>query len=107
MCCILVTVLGQIYNDVICLTLNMQVYIPLLSCNQLKLTNGGYQHMMSLDKDAVEEGMGDIEPPKETHGASMIRDELLNSTFKFLGHIERTLQQLEGMPLCSLATDSM
>ncbi|XP_019908369.3 dynein heavy chain 10, axonemal [Esox lucius] len=26
----------------------------------------------------------------------MIRDELLNSTHKFLGHIDRTLQQLEG-----------
>uniref|UniRef100_A0A8C7PKH0 AAA+ ATPase domain-containing protein n=1 Tax=Oncorhynchus mykiss TaxID=8022 RepID=A0A8C7PKH0_ONCMY len=34
--------------------------------------------------------------PVESRGVLMIRDELLNSTHKFLGHIERTLQQLEG-----------
>lgn len=78
------------------LVLNMQVYIPLLSWNQLKLTDGGYRHRMSLDKDDFEDGMGE-DKPVETRGSLMIRDELLNSTHKFLGHIDRTLQQLEGV----------
>ncbi|KAG5280454.1 hypothetical protein AALO_G00060150 [Alosa alosa] len=72
-----------------------QVYIPLLSWNQLKLTDGGYLHRMSFDRDAVEERMEENKP-METRGSLMIRDELLNSTHKFLGHIDRTLQQLEG-----------
>ncbi|KAL2092820.1 hypothetical protein ACEWY4_012618 [Coilia grayii] len=71
------------------------VYIPLLSWNQLKLSNGGYQQRMSLDRDTLESGLEENKPA-ETRGSMMIRDELLNSTHKFLGHIDRTLQQLEG-----------
>ncbi|XP_035641685.1 dynein axonemal heavy chain 10 [Oncorhynchus keta] len=75
------------------------VYIPMLSVNQLKLTDGGYQQgaAASQDKEATGDGKGDKdERPVESRGVLMIRDELLNSTHKFLGHIERTLQQLEG-----------
>uniref|UniRef100_A0A4W5NCU9 Dynein axonemal heavy chain 10 n=1 Tax=Hucho hucho TaxID=62062 RepID=A0A4W5NCU9_9TELE len=75
------------------------VYIPMLSVNQLKLTDGGYQQgaAASQDKEATGDGKGDKdERPVESRGVLMIRDELLNSTHKFLGHIDRTLQQLEG-----------
>ncbi|XP_063051673.1 dynein axonemal heavy chain 10 [Engraulis encrasicolus] len=71
------------------------VYMPLLSFNQMKLSNGGYQQRKSLGKDALEQSMEENQPA-ETRGSIMIRDELLNSTQKFLGHIDRTLQQLEG-----------
>ncbi|XP_017580699.2 dynein heavy chain 10, axonemal [Pygocentrus nattereri] len=75
------------------------VYIPMLSVNQLKLTDGGYQHETpgSEDQDAGGEPKHEGQQlPAESRGALMIRDELLNSTHKFLGHIDRTLQQLEG-----------
>uniref|UniRef100_A0A674DLM6 Dynein axonemal heavy chain 10 n=1 Tax=Salmo trutta TaxID=8032 RepID=A0A674DLM6_SALTR len=51
----------------------------------------------SQDKEETGDGKGDKdERPVESRGVLMIRDELLNSTHKFLGHIDRTLQQLEG-----------
>lgn len=72
----------------------------MLSVNQLKLTDGGYQQgaAASQDKEETGDGKGDKdERPVESRGVLMIRDELLNSTHKFLGHIDRTLQQLEGV----------
>ncbi|KAL0979348.1 hypothetical protein UPYG_G00183960 [Umbra pygmaea] len=73
------------------------VYIPMLSVNQLKLTDGGYQQGAGDSKD--KEASGDEkrdERPVEPRAVQMIRDELLNSTHKFLGHIDATLHLLEG-----------
>ncbi|KAM6964967.1 dynein axonemal heavy chain 10 [Aplochiton taeniatus] len=75
------------------------VYIPMLSVNQLKITDGGYQQE-AVDPQDKEAG-GDVQEavdkrPVESRGVLMIRDELLNGTHKYLGHIDRTLQQLEG-----------
>ncbi|KAM4616801.1 dynein axonemal heavy chain 10 [Polymixia lowei] len=75
------------------------VYIPMLSVNQLKITDGGYQMgaLSSQDEEAGADGKeGEQDRPVESRGMVMIRDELLNSTHKFLGHINRTLQQLDG-----------
>ncbi|KAG9351776.1 hypothetical protein JZ751_023027 [Albula glossodonta] len=60
------------------------VYIPLLSVGQLKSSNGGYD---------VEEQQNQ---ETESKGVLVIRDEMLNSTYKFLAHVDWTLQQLEG-----------
>ncbi|XP_051514176.1 dynein axonemal heavy chain 10 [Myxocyprinus asiaticus] len=74
------------------------VYIPLLSVNQLRLTDGGYHEVTgSQDRDEEHKTKGDEEQqPVESRRAFMVRDELLNSTHKFLGVIDKTLQQLEG-----------
>ncbi|XP_030648846.1 dynein heavy chain 10, axonemal [Chanos chanos] len=76
------------------------VYIPLLSVNQLKLTDGGYYQGAQVpqdgDKDRGESKQQGEGPLVESQGMFMIRDELLNSTHKFLGHIDRTMQQLSS-----------
>uniref|UniRef100_A0A8C1QBG0 Dynein heavy chain 10, axonemal-like n=1 Tax=Cyprinus carpio TaxID=7962 RepID=A0A8C1QBG0_CYPCA len=74
------------------------VYIPLLSVNQLRLTDGGYHGVAgSQESDAVSETTGDEkQPPAESRGAFEVRDDLLHSTHKFLQVINQTLQQLEG-----------
>ncbi|XP_067084612.1 dynein axonemal heavy chain 10 [Osmerus mordax] len=72
------------------------VYIPMLSVSQLKLTDGGYQQGAVATKDQDAGGDTEGDRPVESRGMLMIRDELLNSAHKFLGHIDRTLQQLEG-----------
>lgn len=72
----------------------------MLSVNQLKITDGGYQQgqVSSQDKEARGDGTeGKEEMRVESKGLLMIRDELLNNTHKFLGHINGTLQQLEGV----------
>lgn len=82
-----------------------QVYIPMLSVSQLKLTDGGYQQGAVATKDQDAGGDAEGERPVESRGMLMIRDELLNSAHKFLGHIDRTLQQLEGLWGCVLGCD--
>lgn len=79
--------------------LSLQVYIPLLSVNQLRLTDGGYHGVAgSQESDAVSETTGDEkQPPAESRGAFEVRDDLLHSTHKFLQVINQTLQQLEGI----------
>ncbi|KAG9262045.1 dynein heavy chain 10, axonemal [Astyanax mexicanus] len=75
------------------------VYIPLLSANQLKLTEGGYQEAASSeDGGEADNGHKDESQqlPAKSSGMQNIRDELLNSMYKFLGHINQTIQQLEG-----------
>ncbi|XP_067295015.1 dynein axonemal heavy chain 10 isoform X2 [Pseudorasbora parva] len=65
------------------------VYIPLLSVNQLRLTDGGYNGVAG-SQDSQESS------PEKSHGAFEVRDDLLHSTHKFLLVIDQALQQLEG-----------
>ncbi|XP_062874230.1 dynein axonemal heavy chain 10 [Trichomycterus rosablanca] len=73
------------------------MYIPLLSVGQLKLTDGGYQQ----EAPGLRTTDSGLEPnpegqPVTSRRMLMIRDELLNSTHKFLGQIDVILQQMEG-----------
>ncbi|XP_066511362.1 dynein axonemal heavy chain 10-like isoform X1 [Hoplias malabaricus] len=75
------------------------VYIPLLSVNQLRLTDSSYQQEAPGSENGEEtpemKGSGQ-QLPQGSRVLINIRDELLNSTHKFLSHIDQTLQQLEG-----------
>lgn len=73
-----------------------QVYIPLLTVHQMKITGGGYQ---SRAPSPQKEPSGDKEPPVKVDGQSTIRDELLNSTHKFLAMVNTTLQHLRTQGL--------
>lgn len=79
--------------------LSLQVYIPLLSVNQLRLSDGGYHGVAgSQDGDTVCKTTGEEkQQAPETRGAFEVRDDLLHSTHKFLQVIDQTLQQLEGI----------
>lgn len=80
------------------LTLGLQVYIPRLSANQLKLTDGGYRGVAgSEDSDINKTTGGEKQQPVESRGSFEVRDDLLHSTHKFLQVIDQTLRQLEGM----------
>lgn len=71
-----------------------QIYIPALTACQMRITGGGYQSKaVSTQEETSEES--DKESPVKSSGQFTIRDELLNSTHKFLGLINRTLQQLQ------------
>nr|XP_015221526.1 PREDICTED: dynein heavy chain 10, axonemal [Lepisosteus oculatus] len=75
------------------------VFIPLLSVSQLKNNDSNYKQTEKSaegEEDGVLEAHKEQERPVEFRGTQLIRDELLNSAHKFLGHIDRTLQQLEG-----------
>uniref|UniRef100_A0A8C9TU55 Dynein axonemal heavy chain 10 n=1 Tax=Scleropages formosus TaxID=113540 RepID=A0A8C9TU55_SCLFO len=75
------------------------VYIPQLSVSQLMITDGGYHQREQATSDKPQGGDTrgrEDQKPAELRGMLMIRDELLNSSHKFLSHIDRTLQQLEG-----------
>jgi len=87
----------------------LQVYMPMLSVSQLSVTAGGSrtEEVSPRLRDsspgrmmAAEGGGGgaldETDRPPESKGTPVTRDELLNSTHKFLGHINRTLQQLDG-----------
>lgn len=77
----------------------MQIYIPRLSVNQLKLTNGGYNGSAGIqDNDTVGKIKEDEEQQlPESRGPFEVRDELLSGTYKFLGVLDKTLHQLEGI----------
>ncbi len=79
--------------------LSLQLYIPLLSVNQLRLTDGGYHGVAgSQERDTVCKTTGDEkQQPAESRGAFEVRDDLLHSAHKFLQVIDQTLQQLEGI----------
>ncbi|KAJ3602265.1 hypothetical protein NHX12_030024 [Muraenolepis orangiensis] len=70
------------------------VYIPMLAVSQLNATAsaGGTPPPGGWPGGGPSEG----ERPRESRGMVVMRDELLNSTHKFLGHINRTLEQLDG-----------
>ncbi|XP_009299843.1 dynein axonemal heavy chain 10 [Danio rerio] len=73
------------------------VYIPRLSANQQRLTNGGYQGVAgSEDNDISKTTEGEKQQPVESRGSFEVRDDLLHSTHKFLQVIDQTLRQLEG-----------
>ncbi|KAI7812536.1 putative dynein heavy chain 10 [Triplophysa rosa] len=74
------------------------IYIPLLSAHQLSLTDGGYNGAAGIqDNDTVGKIKADEEQQlPESRGAFEVRDELLSGTYKFLGVLDKTLQQLEG-----------
>jgi len=67
------------------------VYVPLLSVNQLRVTDGGY-YGVAGSQDSQEK-----QQPAESRGAFEVRDDLLHSTHKFLQVIDQTLLQIEGM----------
>lgn len=75
--------------------LSCQVYIPLLSAHQMKMTSAGCQ---SREVSAQEETSEKISPVK-SKGQFTVRDELLNRTYKFLGVVNTTLQQLQTQGL--------
>ena len=62
------------------------MYLPLLSVSQL--------NRLPAEEAAPRPQEGDRS--LETPGTLLMRDELLNSTHKYLGHINSTLQQLDG-----------
>lgn len=78
----------------------MQIYIPLLSVQQLSL-NDGYNGAAGIqDNDTMGKIKADEEQQlPESRGPGEVRDELLSGTYKFLGVLDKTLQQLEGMPV--------
>ncbi|XP_058491324.1 dynein axonemal heavy chain 10 [Solea solea] len=69
------------------------VYIPLLTVHQMKITGAGYQSE-SVSSQESTGGHGDESSAKSSHGVPM-RDELLNRTHKFLGLINTSLQHLQ------------
>ncbi|XP_029909103.1 dynein heavy chain 10, axonemal [Myripristis murdjan] len=72
------------------------VYNPMLAVSQLKMTDRGFESAALSSQDKEKAGEGEDNLPVESVGALLIRDELLNSTHKFLGHINMILHQLEG-----------
>ncbi|TRY94050.1 hypothetical protein DNTS_011956 [Danionella cerebrum] len=74
------------------------VYLPLLSVNQLMVSDGGYHEATgSEDKEAgCKANFDETQQSVEPRGAFEVRDDLLHSTHKFLQVIDQTLQQLEG-----------
>ncbi|XP_044053526.1 dynein axonemal heavy chain 10 isoform X1 [Siniperca chuatsi] len=70
-----------------------QVYIPLLTAHQMKITGAGYQSGRVSPQEETREG--EAESPVKSSGQFPIRDELLNRTHKFLGLINTTLQHLQ------------
>ncbi|XP_062273833.1 dynein axonemal heavy chain 10 [Scomber scombrus] len=70
------------------------IYIPALTACQMRITGGGYQSKAVSTQEETS-GESDKESPVKSSGQFTIRDELLNSTHKFLGLINRTLQQLQ------------
>ncbi|MBN3296580.1 DYH10 protein, partial [Amia calva] len=75
------------------------VYLPLLSLNQLKSEEPEYlqaEKSPRSEDDTGTETEQELQRPVESRGTQLIRDELLNSAYKFLGHVDRTVQQLEG-----------
>lgn len=72
--------------------------MPLLSVWQIKLSNGGYQQevLSSVGCDASAElNTKDQLALAEPLSTGLIRDEFLNYSYKFMGLIDRTLQQLQ------------
>ncbi|KAM3867513.1 dynein axonemal heavy chain 10 [Diretmus argenteus] len=73
------------------------VCLPMFAANQLKITDGNHQKKNNRRKKGGKgEGEGEEDRPVVSRGELMIRDELLNSTQKFVGSINTTLQQLQG-----------
>ena len=68
------------------------MYLPLVSVSQLNTPAEEAGPRAQEAGPRAQEGDG----PPESAGTLQIRDELLNSTHKFLGHIKGTLQQLDG-----------
>ncbi|XP_056602848.1 dynein axonemal heavy chain 10 isoform X1 [Triplophysa dalaica] len=73
------------------------IYIPLLSVHQLSLTDGYNGEAGIQDNDTMGKRKADEEHQlPESRGLGEVRDELLSGTYKFLGVLDKTLQQLEG-----------
>lgn len=60
----------------------------------MRITGGGYQNKAVSTQEETGEESDKKNPIVKSSGQFTIRDELLNSTHKFLGLISRTLQQL-------------
>lgn len=73
--------------------------MPLLSVGQIKLSNGGYQQeaLSSEVCGASAELKTKVKlAPAEPFSMGLIRDEFLNYSYKYMGLIDRTLQQLQS-----------
>lgn len=71
--------------------------MPLLSVGQIKLSKRGQkQEALSSEVcDVSAEGKVQLAPP-EPFSTALVRDEFLNYSYKFMGLIDRTLQQLQS-----------
>ncbi|XP_077600352.1 dynein axonemal heavy chain 10-like [Stigmatopora nigra] len=72
----------------------IHIYIPLITKQQVKQTP-----VVSQPEEAPpppEETSGDKESPTKQNDQTPLRDELLNSTHKFLGVVNTTIQQLKA-----------
>lgn len=67
------------------------MYIPLLTVHQMNATGGGYQSEDVSPQEATIEEESSVKLSEQFK----VRDELLNMTYKFLGLINTTLQQLQ------------
>lgn len=71
--------------------ISCQVYIPLLTVHQMNATCGGYQSEHVSPHEAVTDEESSVKLSEQF----TVRDELLNMTYKFLGLINTTIQQLK------------
>uniref|UniRef100_A0A3B4UD57 Dynein axonemal heavy chain 10 n=1 Tax=Seriola dumerili TaxID=41447 RepID=A0A3B4UD57_SERDU len=71
-----------------------QVYIPLLTVHQMKVTGAGYQSR-AISSQKKTSGEGKEESSAKLSEQVMIRDELLNRTHKYLGVVNTTIQQFQ------------
>ncbi|XP_022608125.1 dynein heavy chain 10, axonemal [Seriola dumerili] len=71
-----------------------EVYIPLLTVHQMKVTGAGYQSR-AISSQKKTSGEGKEESSAKLSEQVMIRDELLNRTHKYLGVVNTTIQQFQ------------
>nr|XP_057927697.1 dynein axonemal heavy chain 10-like isoform X1 [Doryrhamphus excisus] len=71
----------------------VHIYIPLITAHQMKKTNA---HNQAEAASPCDKSSGRIETPTKPSDQAPIRNELLNSTHKFLGVVNSTIQQLKA-----------
>lgn len=71
-----------------------QVYIPLITAHQMKITGTGYESGAVSPQEETS-GEGEEESPVKSSGQFTVRDELLNRMYKYLGMVNTTLQHLQ------------
>lgn len=69
----------------------------MLTAYQMKMTGAGYQSDSESQQEKTGEEGEEVEEesPAKSSGPLVARDELLNRTYKFLGVINTTFQQLQ------------
>ncbi|XP_019718448.1 dynein heavy chain 10, axonemal-like [Hippocampus comes] len=71
----------------------VHIYIPLMTAHQMKKIKVNYQ---TKEVSLHEESKNEKESPTKPSDPAPIRNELLNSTHKFLGVVNTTIQQLKA-----------